>query len=52
MTDLRCNCIKNGIGRHDKVAEYNEDTVKIKCPHGSIVTLKIIDGKLVQITED
>ena len=46
MTDLRCSCVKNGIIRHDKIAEYSDDTVNIKCPHGSIVTLKVIDNKL------
>jgi hypothetical protein len=48
MTNLRCNCPTHS----DLIAKYNDDTVEIKCKHGKIVRLKVVDGKIKEERHD
>lgn len=46
MPDLRCTCTKY----NDKIAEYDDNEVRIKCRHGKIMVLRVVEGKLKEVS--
>lgn len=46
MQELRCGCNPN---QNNLLAKYSDTKVEIKCKHGKIIVLEVVNGKLVKI---